>query len=102
MFEIGCLCWRIFSELCVGGLRTQFLKGGDQRSVFKEIVSTAFHEGCVISPWLVCAMCNNGHNIVEGIAVRFFNCMSKNLVRDISESEARKSSRKIRKLTGSS
>ena len=102
MFDIGCLCWRIFSELCDSGLRNKFLKGMDQREIFKEIVSTAFYDVSVISPWSVCAMCSNGHNILEGIALRFFNCMSKNLVRDFSESEALKSVRKIRKLTGKS
>ena len=102
MFDIACLCWKIFSELCDSGLRNQFLKGIDQRELFKKIVSTAFYDGSVMSPWSVCAMCSNGHNILEGIAFPFFNCMSKNLVRDTSESEALRSVRKIRKLTGKS
>ena len=100
MFDIGYLCRRIFSELCDSGLRNQFLKGIDQREIFKEIVSTAFYNGSVISPSSVCAISSNGHNILEGIAFPFFNCMSKNLVRNINESEALKSVSKIRKLTG--
>ena len=45
-------------------------------------------------------MCDNERNILYGVALRLFNCMSQNLVRDISESETLKSVRKIRKLTG--
>ena len=45
-------------------------------------------------------MCNNGHTLIEGLALRFFNCMRKNLVRDLTENESYNASRKIRKLTG--
>ena len=102
LFDIGCLCWRIFSELSDSNLRKKFLSGMDQQVIFQEIVSTAFYEGSIIPSWTVCVMCDNGHNILDGVALRFFNCMSKNLVRDISESETLKSVRKIRKLTGQS
>ena len=49
LFDIGCLCWRIFSELSDSNLRKKFLSGMDQRVIFQEIVSTAFYEGSIIS-----------------------------------------------------
>ena len=100
MFEIGCLCWKIFAELCQEPLRKTFLCGMNHRNVFIEIVNMAFYEGTIISPWTVLAMCDNGHNILTGFSVRFFNCMCKNLLREINELEATEATRKIRKIIG--
>jgi len=60
----------------------------------------AFYEGKIVSPWSVSAMCNKGHDILRGVSIRFFNCMCKNLLREMNELETTKAARKIRKLTG--
>ena len=45
-------------------------------------------------------MCNKGHNILEGISIRFFNWTGKNLLSKINELAATKAVKKIRKMTG--
>ena len=101
LFGIGYLCWRVFAELCKDDLRQNFLKFQNQRRLFCEIVGMAFYEGVVISPWSAAVMCNNGHQILDGIAVRFYNCMCKNLLRTMNECKnVSKVKRKMRKLTG--
>ena len=94
-FDVG-----IFAEIAYTNLKHFFLNGHDQRSIFKKMVSIAIFEGSVVSPWSVPALCHKGHEIVEGVAMRFFNCMCKNLMKNISERSSRSGERKIRKLTG--
>ena len=100
IYEIDILCWRIFAELSTTALKHQFLLSDYQREVFKEIVSISFFDGRIIPPWTVASRCNNGHALVEGIATPFFNCMSKNLVTDLSSVENNRVARKIRKPNG--
>ena len=45
-------------------------------------------------------MCNKGHNILEGISTRFFNCMAKNFLREMNELADTKAVKKIRKMSG--
>ena len=78
LFNFGCLCWTIFAELCYEQMRQTFLSGLNQKETFNEIVSMAFYEGKIIFPWSVSVMCNKGRNILEGVSIRFFNCMGKN------------------------
>ena len=72
VFDFGCLCWKIFAELSEGGLRHKFLSCQEnQRAIFKELVTFAFYEGAVISPWSLSPMCAKEHKILEGIAHSF-------------------------------
>ena len=100
MFNVGMLCWGTFAELSVEKLKKRFLSSVDQRSVFKEIVNIAFFENGVVSPWSVPTMCSKGHNLLEGISARFFNCMAKNLMRSMRAEKSSRVSRKINKITG--
>ena len=70
-FDIGILCWKIFAEIAYTNLKHFFLNGHDQRNIFKKIVSIAIFEGSIVSPWSVPALCHKGHEIVEGVAIRF-------------------------------
>ena len=99
-FQIGVLCWRIFAELSQSDLKKQFLTSLNQRNVFTEIVSTVFYENDVDYSFSVATMCGKGHNILQGITNRFFNCMVKNFIRTLCEEEIKKTSRKLNKLTG--
>ena len=82
-------------------MRHKFLSCQEnQRAVFTELVTFAFYEGAVISPWSLIPMCAKEHKILEGIAHGFFNCMCKNLIREISGTEAKKVSAKICKAVG--
>ena len=100
MFNVGMLCWGAFAELSVEKLKKRFLSSVYQRSVFKEIVNIAFFESGVVSPWSVPTMCSKGHNLLEGISARFFNCMAKNLMRSMRGEDSSRVSRKINKITG--
>ena len=49
--------------------------------------------------WSLPALCSNGHKIVQGVSIRFYNCKCKNLIRQLMEKERRGTSAKIRKLS---
>ena len=100
MFDVGMLSWGAFAELSVGILKKRFLNSADQRSVFKEIVNIAFFESCVVSPWSVSTMCSKGHNLIEGIFARFFNCKAKHLMRIMRVEKSNRASQKAGKKTG--
>ena len=100
LFSVGCLCWRVFAELSTESLLQNFLNTPNQRDLFKKIITKAFYESVVISSWSVAVMCEAGHNKLEGISIRFFNTMCKNLLMQISKSKPPSIARKIRKLTG--
>ena len=80
-------------------MRQTFSSGLNQKETFNEIVSMAFYEGKIICPWSVSVMCNKGHNILEGVSIRFFNCMGKNL-REMNQLAGTKAVKKIHKMTG--
>ena len=86
-FDVGCLCRRVLAELSRESLREKILKASNQQNVFKEIVVLSFYEGEIVSPWSFAVMCKNGHNILEGISVRFFNTMCKNVLHQLNDVE---------------
>ena len=55
--------------------------------MFKEIAVFSFYEGEIVSPWSFAVMCENGHNVLEGISVRIFNTTCKNLLRQLNDVE---------------
>ena len=100
IFNIGIFCWKIFAEISMTGLKQKFMSSDNHREVLKEIVNLAFYDGYVLSHWAVSSMCTNGHAIIEGLALRFFNCMCKNLIRNLSERDSHRNATKIKKLSG--
>ena len=99
LFDVGYLCWRVFAQLSRESLSENFLKATNQRNVFKKIVVLSFYEGEIVSPLSIAEMCENGPNILEGISVRFFSTMCKNLLRQLNDVETAITVRKVRKLT---
>ena len=99
MFDVGMLCWGAFAELSVEKLKKRFLSSADQQSVFKEIVNIAFFESGTVSPWSVPTMFSKGHNLLEGVSARFFNCMAKTLMRSMRAEKSSRVFRKINKIT---
>ena len=97
LYEIGCLCWKVFAELCNSDLKKSFLSAENQQEIFKEIVNISYFNDDVAFRSLP-VLCSNGHNIVEGVSIRFYNCMCKNLIRQLTEKGRRGTSAKIRKL----
>ena len=87
LFDVGCLCWQLFPEFSRESLKENFLKATNQQNVFTEIVILSFYESEIVSPWSFAVMCENVLNILEGISVRFFNTMCKNLLRQLNDVE---------------
>ena len=96
LYEIGCLYWKVFAELCNSDLKKSFLSAENQQ-IFKEIVNISYFNDDVTFRSLP-ALCSNGHIIVEGVSIRFYNCMCKILIRQLTEKGRRGISAKIRKL----
>ena len=42
LYEIGCLCWKVFAELCNSNLKKSFLSAENQQEIFKEIVNISY------------------------------------------------------------
>ena len=98
LHEIGCLCWKFFAELCNSDLKKSFLSAKNQQEIFKEIINISYFNDDVAFRSLS-ALCSNGKNIVERVSIRFYNCLCKNLIRQLTEKERRGTSAKIRKLS---
>ena len=49
IFNIGILCWRIFAQISMTGLKQKFMSSNNHREVFKEIFNLAFYDGYVLS-----------------------------------------------------
>ena len=76
LYEIGCLCWKVFAELCNSDLKKSFLSAKNQQEIFKEIINISYFNDDVAF-WSLPALCSNGHNIVEEVSMRFYNCLCK-------------------------
>ena len=98
LYEIGCLCWKVFAELCNSDLKKSFLSAENQQEIFKEIINISYFNDDVAFRSLP-ALCSNGHNIVEGVLIRFYNCMCKILICQLTEKGRRSTSAKIRQLS---
>lgn len=95
-------CWRVFHEIKISPqLTSKLLAAKSQRSLFIAVMTCATTEdGDLLAADNFCA---KNHSLKPLIAQRFFNCVAKNLVRELTQ-KANKSSaassrkRKIAKL----
>ena len=97
-YNIGILCWKVFAEITQKELKKIFLTCLRQRDVFIQIVNITFYNGTIVSPRHVPAFCHKGHNLIDGMSIRFFNCLCKNSVKDISDRENNRFTSKVQKL----
>ena len=94
-FNIVLLAWKTFESIRrIDSLRNIFLHRKNQRSFFCNLVerfslNSEMH-----------LFCTKGHNVKQVIVFRFFNCLSKNFVQNLSERAPQSKKRKIQKLTG--
>ena len=101
-FMLAVNCWRVFEKIKSS---TTFLGVSNQRALFCKVVDrvTANESELLVSD----NYCTKGHNLKHMLVQRFFNCVAKNLAKDITNkanehaepSKAKK--RKISKLTSS-
>jgi len=96
-------CWRIYEDIRSSpSLKDNLLGGTNQRSLFVKIAERAVeNEQLMIDS----NYCYKGHNLKELIARRFFNCVGKNLAKELTAAtllsiDQPSKKRKIAKLTG--
>ena len=110
-FMLTVHCWRVFEEIKSStDLLDSFLKSKRQQVLFCKIMERSLGGVSLENMFASSSFCTKGHDLREFIVRRFFNCVSKNLVKDIT-AEANKNSRsqpqksqkrKIAKLSSSS
>ena len=84
-FMLTVNCWRVFEEIrSTPNLMNQLLFASNQRSLFVKVMERLVCKESV-DELLVCDnYCLKGHNLKELLVRRFFNCVAKNLVKDIT------------------
>jgi len=95
-------CWRVYDEIkSTADLKDKLLSATNQRSLFVKVIERATENGQLL---VDDNFCTKGHDLKELITQRFFNCVAKNLAKELtatanppSEQSAKK--RKIAKLT---
>lgn len=100
VFQFCILCWKVFYEIKSNNfLRKEFLALKDQRVVYK-ILMNIIALGDFSDYFLGKSHCTFGHDLISEISMRFFNCMCKNFVHEMTEaSNERAVKRKVAKLT---
>ena len=84
-FLVAVLCWRVFEEIkCRLELLQQMLLAGCQRVLFCKIIERASCVQAFGHRPIDTNICVAGHDVNLLIAQRFFNCVAKNLVKDMT------------------
>jgi hypothetical protein len=100
-FTVVTQCWQIYDEIRqTKGLKEKLLKVTNQRTLFVKVMERATDDGQL---FLTNCFCKRGHDLSDLICRRFFNCVAKNLVKDITatanSNKPTAKKRKIAKLT---
>jgi len=79
-------CWKIFEDIRMNAeLRTTFLRATCQRSLFAKVVHRLSGDQLMYGQMQVGDnFCVKGHDLKAVIVHRFFNCVAKNLVKDLT------------------
>ena len=102
-FLWACFAGGFFEIKETESLKQRFLKAQHQQRLFSDIMDRVVGEH--FEMLFGKTYCTKGHNMADETAARFFNTMSKNLVKDVSSDathDARKRQRKALKLSGNS
>src|ERR1043165_7857511 len=92
-FLLGTTCWEVFEEIKNSKNLTQmFLSAGCHRYTFEQLVDQATGHELVTEMY-----CFNNHNVKALFINRFFNCISKNLAKRLTN-EASDYANKKRKV----
>ena len=108
-FMLTIHCWRVYEEIKSSKeIMGSFLKIQCQRTLFSKIMERAVSHVSLDIMFACPSMCTKGHDLRDLLVRKFFNCLAKNLVKDLS-AEANMNSkgqsskqRKIAKLSSSS
>jgi len=104
VFTLTVHCWKVYEEiLAASDMKSQFLATENHRVLFYKIMDRASCHHSVVEYGLNNYMCTHGHNLTQLVVQRFFNCVAKNLVSQLTtaanvHSEPASKRRKIDKL----
>ncbi len=106
-YALAVKCFSLFCHIKgEAELKGLFLRGGGQRDAFLHLVLAALEEDAALADVTARnSQCEHGHNVLESLIVRFFNCMLKNFVKEETEricDRDLQNRRKKVKLNGSS
>ncbi len=89
--------YNVFRCIINGDLKDYFLSSPRQKSVFVQLVKRLLADDEQLCEIAVKTSCESGHNFGDGLTSTFFNCMAKNLVRNLAEKEIQKEKEKRQK-----
>ena len=83
-FTLTVNCWRVFEEVrLTAELKSMLLGATSQKSVFCKVMDSATDKQCGM-PLVDDNCCFQGHYLQTFLVSRFFNCMEKNLAKDLT------------------
>jgi len=102
-------CWRVYEEIkSTSALMKQILSSTCQRNLFAKVMDRASCVQTFGHQPIDSNVCSNGHDLNRLIVQRFFNCVAKNLAKELTnkanppsgQSTKSAKKRKIAKLSG--
>ena len=105
IFRLTVICWQVYEEMRGNNeLMAKFLAAENQSLLFFKLMDRATCHQSVADYGLNNYMCTDGHDLTKLTTQRFFNCVAKNLVRQLTSNanphnESSSKRRKIDKLT---
>lgn len=102
-FALGTHCWKIFEEIRrKETLKKEFMCAKQQQLVFCGLVDEMTDDALFLESFTYLTTCTHGHDVKTGLSKAFFNCMMKNLAKEVSGDSERGRKRKIAKLSSQS
>ena len=101
-FTLAVHCWRVYDEIRASDeLKKLLLSADNQRSLFIKVMERATVNDSLLA---FGNYCTAGHDLQQLIVQRFFNCVAKNLVKELTSSanadrDSTTQKRKVAKLT---
>ncbi len=105
VFALCLKCWCIFSKIRENSVwKANFLSMSNHKQNFKKLAEILIEKDADLCDLLLAKVsCENGHSVLESVAERFFNCLVKNFVIQLSDArEPVAKRRKIVKLSSKS
>lgn len=85
VFRLTVHCWKVFEEIRGNmDMMSQFLSAENQYKLFYMVMDRATCHPSVQHCGLNNYMCTQGHNLTQLVVQRFFNCVAKNLAKQLS------------------
>ena len=82
-------CWKVYEELRLRPhLMKRLLRAPSQRKLFCEIVDITTYDDNIEDDQLRSCLCTSGHDVKAFISAKFFNCVAKNLAKNLTNKAA--------------